>query len=254
MTADRLLGGRVLLRQPAAGFRAAVDPVLLAAAVPAAPGDRVLELGCGSGAGFLCLAARVPGLEIVGAELQPEIAALAAANAAENGLAGRARILPGDLRALTAEAAGGPCDHAFANPPFLPAGGGSRSPDRGRDLAGQESGAALPEWIRAAARLLRHGGSLTLIHRADRLPDILAALSPGFGAVTVFPLWPKAGREAKRVLVAGRRGSRAPARLLPGLVLHDPAGGPTAAAEAVLRDAAALPLWPGLAAAAGGDA
>ncbi len=232
-TLDRLLDGRVLLRQPAAGYRAAIDPVLLAAAVPAVAGQRVVDLGCGAGAVALCLLARCPGLAVAGIERDPDLAALAAANAA-----GRFQVVVGDV-ADPGLASLGPADHVVANPPFHdPAS--APSPDRRRQRATIEA-TPLETWAAAARRLLRPGGRLTLIHRADRLDAVLAALARGFGGLRVLPLWPRADTAARRVIVAATLGSRAPLTLLPGLVLHD-AQGYTPAAERILRHAEPLPL------------
>jgi len=243
-TEDALLGGRVRLRQPATGYRAAVDPVLLAAAVPARPGERAAELGCGAGAAMLCLAARVPDLTVAGLELQPDLAGLARHNIAAGGLSGRLAAVAGDLRAPPQPPfAPGTFDHVLANPPHLAAGAGTPPPDAGKALAHAEGEADLDAWIAAARRLLRPRGRLTLIHRADRIDGICAALSGGFGAVTLIPLWPLADRPARRIIVRARKDVRSPAAVLPGLVLHRPDGGYTDAAEQVLRHGAAL--YPG---------
>jgi tRNA1(Val) A37 N6-methylase TrmN6 len=243
--AESLLGGRVRLRQPArgsGGFRAAIDPVLLAAAVPARPGDRVLEAGCGSGAGFLCLAARVPGLAILAVERDPALAALARENAAAAGLAAQVEVVAGDVADPALARRLGPFDHAFANPPFWPAG--TPPPAAARQAATHEAGATLDDWARFLAAALRpRRGTATLILPAARFDAGAAALrAAGCGAVALLPLWPRAGMPAKRVLLQAVRGGRGPARVLPGLVLHQapPGRGYTAAAEAVLRDAAPL--------------
>ncbi|SME89583.1 tRNA1(Val) A37 N6-methylase TrmN6 [Tistlia consotensis] len=236
---DAFLGGRLTLFQPAAGYRAAIDSVLLAAAVPAAPGERLLELGLGSGAAALCLLARVPGCRVVGLELQPLLAALARRNAATNGLAGRLEVVEGDLRRLPA-ALGRGYDRVFANPPFHEAA--SPAPDAQRAAAHHLAAGSLADWVGAALRCLRPRGTLSLILRADRLPEVLAALAGRAGDLRLLPLWPKPQRPARRLLLQARKGARAPLTLLPGMLLHEPDGRFTLAAEAVLRDAAALPL------------
>ncbi len=249
ITENRLLGGRVVLCQPASGYRAAIDPVLLAAAVPALRGERVLDLGCGVGAAALCLAARVPDCRIVGLELQPDLAALARHNAAANGVAHRFAVIEGDVRrpppelaAAAASETGVPgFDHVMMNPPFLPAGAATPPPEATKALAHQEGAAALEDWIAAACRLLKPRGGLTLIHRADRVDAICAALRPRFGAVELIPLWPKPGRPARRLVVRARKDARSPAVLAFGLVLHRPEGGFTEEAEAILRGGKALP-------------
>ncbi|BDG71522.1 tRNA1(Val) (adenine(37)-N6)-methyltransferase [Roseomonas fluvialis] len=236
-TEDRLLGGRVLLRQPADGFRAGLDAVLLAAFVPARPGARVLEAGCGTGAAFLCLAARVAGLDVVALERETAMAALARDNAAANGVA--AQVIAGDVGDLATARGLLPCDHAFANPPYWP--GGTPPPGAIRRAATHEDGAALADWARFLAARLRTGGTASLVLPAARFDAGAAALrAAGCGAITLLPVAPHEGQAAKRVLLRGRRGGRGPARILPPLVLHGADGGFTAAAQAVLRDAAAL--------------
>lgn len=243
LTEDRLLGGRVILRQPRQGLRAGLDAVLLAAGIPARPGQRVLEAGCGSGAGFLCLAARVPGLGIVAVERDPDLAALAAANSVANGLGDRVEVLCADVRDLTLARRLPACDHVFANPPFWP--GGSAPPVAVRRSATHEAGAELGDWTAFLAAALRPRGSLTLILPAARLDAGMAALAgAGCGGTRLLPFWPRAGEPAKRILLQARRGSRGPARIEPGLILHEAAGGFTPAAEAILREAAPLPGTP----------
>lgn len=234
-----MLGGRVRLLQPRDGYRAAVDPVLLAAAMGAGPGEAVLDLGCGVGAAGFCLTARRPGVRVVGLEIQPDLAALARRNAALNGMEDWFRVAEGDA-ARPPEALEG-FDHVMTNPPFHEAAAGTRPGDPSRAVAHVEGGLGLAGWLKAAVKALRPKGRLALIHRADRLADILAALKGrGVGEVTVLPLWPKAGRPAGRVIVAARKGVRTPFRLLPGLVLHAGDGAYTPEAEAVLRGGAGL--------------
>lgn len=243
---DRLLGGRVRLAQPDRGYRAAVDPVLLAAAVPAREGEHVLDLGAGVGAASLCLAARVAGCRVTGIELQPELADLAARNAEASGLGDRVRVVRGDLLAPPPELAGlaGRFDHVMANPPYLKAGSHTPPPDASRAIAHGEGEADLADWVACCARMLRPRGTATFVHRADRFDEIAALLRRRFGGIVLFPLWPRPGRPARRILVQARLGSRAPASVEAGLVLHGEAGY-TAAAEAVLRHAAALTLGSG---------
>ncbi|WP_246504003.1 tRNA1(Val) (adenine(37)-N6)-methyltransferase [Plastoroseomonas arctica] len=239
-TRDALLGGRVVLDQPRArGLRAGLDAVLLAAAIPARTGERVIEAGCGSGAAFLCLAARLPGLEVVALELEPEMVVLAGANARANGC--MAEIVQGDVadRALASRL--GPARHGFANPPYWP--DGTAPPESMRAAATHEHGAALADWARFLAAAIMMGGTATLILPAARFDAGIAALrAAGFGSLALLPLAPRDGIAAKRVLLQGRRGGRGPARVLPPFTLHTIDGSFTPAAEAVLRDAAPLPI------------
>lgn len=242
LTEDRLLDGRVRLRQPrSGGLRAAIDPVLLAAAIPARPGEPVLEAGCGTGAGFLCLAARVPGLHIAAMERDPALAEAAAANAGLNGIPpARLAVVAGDVREAALARRLGPAAHGFANPPWWP--GGTAPPAAERRAATHESAADLGHWAAFLAAGVAMGGTVTLILPAARFHAGLAALAAaGCGAPLLVPLWPRAGVPAKRVVIQARRGGRGPARVAPGLVLHGPGQAFTEAAEAVLRHAAPLP-------------
>ena len=236
--AQTLLGGRVRHVQLAAGHRTGIEPVLLAASVPARPGERVLEGGTGSGAALLCLAARVAGIGGVGIERDPALAALARENIAANGFAGLS-VLAADLAAARPE---GVFDHALANPPWHHHAG-TRSADAQQEAARRGASGLLALWAARLAAPLRHRGTLTLAIAAATLPDALAALAgAGCGSPVVLPLWPHAGRPARLLLLRGIKGGRGPCVVLPGLVLHRPEGGYTTAAEAILRDGAALPF------------
>jgi tRNA1(Val) A37 N6-methylase TrmN6 len=241
-TADTLLGGRVRLDQPAHGYRVAIDPVLLAAAAPARAGERVLDLGTGVGAAMLCAASRVAGCAFVGIELDTDLVAIARANVAANRMGNRVTVLAGDV-AVPPEATGSSFDHVLANPPYGEAGRGSASPLAAKRRANFEGEADLRTWVCTAFRVLADGGSATFVHRADRAAELAARFAEaGAGGVVLFPLWPKAGGDAKRVIVQGRKGGRGPLRFAPGLVLHEADGRYTAAAQAVLRFGEALTL------------
>ena len=234
-TDGTLLGGRIRFRQPATGYRSAIDPVFLAAAVPAGAGDRVFELGLGAGAAALCLLARVPDCTVAGVEPDPVLRRLALENAAANGLDGRLTAVA-DTAALGA--AGGPFDHLMSNPPFWAEGSGSRSPDVRKARANHEYEMSIAGWVDELCRPGRPKATATMVYAAARLDNLLAALSARCGGPEILPLWPKAGREAKRVLVRARVRGKGPARLLSGLTLHEADGRFTPAAEAVLRGGA----------------
>lgn len=239
---DAFLGGRLRLLQPRRGYRAGSDAMLLAAAVPARAGETVLDAGAGVGAVALALARRVEGVAVDALELQPDLAALARANARRNGLADRVQALAGDLSAPPDAVAGRAYQHVVSNPPYHEAGSGRPATEAGRALARSESGLTLSAWLGCCLRRLAPGGTLTLAQRADRLPEVLSALSPAAAGIVVFPLWPAPGRPAERILVQAVKASRAPLTLAAGMLLHRPDGGYTEAAEAVLRHGAALPL------------
>jgi tRNA1(Val) A37 N6-methylase TrmN6 len=237
-TAGTLLDGRVVFEQPATGYRAAIDPVLLAAAVPAGV-RRALELGAGCGAASLCLAWRCADLAISSVEIDAASAAIARRNVVANAMAGRVEVVVADIAALP-RATIGAFDAVFCNPPFDTAARASPSPDAAKRRAHVEGPARLGDWIAAARRALRPLGRFVVIHRADRLPELVAELARGFGDLEIIPLWPGAGRAARRVILRARLGARGAATLLPGLVLHEADGAFTAAAQRVLRDGAAL--------------
>lgn len=238
--AATLLGGRVRHDQLAQGHRTGIEPVLLAASIPAAAGDRVLEGGTGSGAALLCLAARVHGVAGVGIERDPALAVLAQANIAANGFAGLS-VMQADIAAARPA---GVFDHAFANPPWHdPAG--TASPDARREAARRGAEALLAAWAARLAAPLRHRGTLTFVLAAAMLPDGLAALTAaGCGSLSVLPLWPRTGRAARLLLLRGAKGGRGPCVLLPGLTLHTAAGAYTPEADSILRDGAPLPFGP----------
>jgi tRNA1(Val) A37 N6-methylase TrmN6 len=237
VTEDALLGGRVRLRQPAQGYRVAIDPVLLAAALPAGFRGRIADLGCGVGAAALCAAARLPDAQVVGIERDPVLADLARQNVAQNGLVARVEIVSADVRTPTSSA---DFDAVIANPPYLEPERANAQSDARKAAATIEDDASLEIWVDAALGRLRPKGMLALVHRADRLDDLLAALRGRAGEIVVFPLWPKAGAAAKRVIARARKGVRSPLILSAGLVLHESDGRYTAAAGAVLRDGGAL--------------
>lgn len=250
LTEDAVLDGRLRLRQPRAGHhRFGAESIWAAAAVPARPGQTVLDLGAGTGVIGLAVAARVPGARALLVEREATLAALAAANAGANGLACRAQAIVADVAHLPLAAAA--VDHVVVNPPFFDAGAHRGAATPGRDRARHMAPDALPVWVQAAKAAVRAKGTLTIVHRARAVPAILAALGPGWGGTLVWPLWPKPGLAARSVLVQSVKGSRAPFVLGHGTVLHRPDGGPTTEAAAVLRAAAALELTAHRAAARG---
>ncbi len=230
---NALLGGRVRFLQPARGYRAGMDAALLAAACDAAPGERVIEAGCGAGAVLMQIAARRPGAVLTGLERDPAMAALARRNAALNGAA--ATIVEGDVaqgfRALDLPV----FDRAVSNPPFFDDPGALRAPAPGKTGAWMADD-GLAAWTRFLLKSVREGGRIVIIHRADRLADLLAGLGETAGSFSIRPVHAFADEPAKRVLVQAIKTGKAPLRLLPPLVLHARDGAKhTPEAEAILR-------------------
>jgi len=240
-TQDLILDGKVILNQPRDGYRAAVDPVLLAAAIRAETGregetgERVLDLGCGVGAAMLCLAARCEGVHIDGLELQPRLADLAKLNVRANGYADRMRVFCGDLLNPPAELETEGYAHVFANPPYLSGDRGNHPPNESKKMANVEGDADLEDWVDAALKFCRRKGSVTFIQRADRLAELLIGLEGRAGEVTIFPLWPKGEVNSHRVIVRARKGIKSPMKLLNGLTLHNDDGSYTDSADAALK-------------------
>jgi tRNA1(Val) A37 N6-methylase TrmN6 len=242
LTEDRLLGGRIRLRQPAQGYRVAIDPVLLAAAVPAEPQQLILDVGCGAGAAMMCLAARVPHSRVVGLEMERDFVRLAGDNLILNGLEARASVMIGDLLQPPPRLSPGAFDHVMANPPFNQRGHSTPTATAAKSGATIEGDADLGAWVRFSLAMVRSKGTVTLIHRADRIDALLGHIAGRAGEVVVFPLWPGQGKAASRILVRARKQVAAPARLAAGLGLHEPDGRLTAEAEGILREGRGLDL------------
>ncbi len=241
ITEDRFLGGSLLIRQPARGYRIGIDPAFLAAAASLSRGT-ALDLGCGVGAAGLCLARREPAVSIVGLELQPALADLARQNAALNGFAERMRIETGDLLSPPAGLVPGSFDLVLANPPFHVSGRATAPKEAGRAAGHVEGEAGLSAWIERGLAFARSRGVLLMIHKPERLEEILAQLAGRAGGIVVFPLLAGAGKPASRILVRAEKDSTAPMSRRPGLVLHQADGRYSDAAQAILRRGEALVL------------
>jgi tRNA1(Val) A37 N6-methylase TrmN6 len=230
---NALLGGRVRLRQPARGYRAGMDAALLASAIHARPGQRVLEAGCGAGAVLMQISARVDGVRLVGLERDPVMAALARENAVLNGA--DAEILVGDVASGFGGLDQARFDQAVSNPPFFDDAKALRLPHEGKRGAWLADH-GLDTWTGFLLKSVRDGGVITVIHRADRLQDLLRGLERSAGSFSVRPVHAFAEEPAKRVLVRALKGGRAPLRLLPALALHDRSGAKhSPEADAILR-------------------
>jgi len=234
-TEDCLLGGRVPLVQPAKGHRAGTDAVLLAASAPAKAGDRVLDVGASTGAVGLMVAAREKGARLAFVEQDPGLAELCRRNCRENGV--EAEIFVTDVLDKAARQAAGLrpeiADLVLTNPPFLEEGQARISPDRGRAAAHALPAGGLEAWLKACLSLLKPKGRLVLIHRADRLAECLDGLDGPLGDLRLRFVHPSAEKPAIRVLVSGIKGSHAPLKILPPLILNGPDGRFTPEAQAV---------------------
>jgi tRNA1(Val) A37 N6-methylase TrmN6 len=239
-TQDRLLGGRVAIAQPEDGYRVSIDAVFLAASVKPKAGARVLDVGCGDGGATLCLAWRAPQISVSGLDLRPDAIARFSASVELNGWSDRVRGYVHDVAHGTPAQFGTDFDWVISNPPYLPE---DRMDHRGKGEAlnpATTETVPLSQWIAFMAACIGDGGHFALVHRADRIEDVLVALSPHAGDIKVLPLWPKSGASAKRVIVIARRGARGPSEILSGLVLHEDDGSFTQAAQAILIEGEAL--------------
>ena len=247
LTCDDFLGGKVRAWQPRKGYRAGVDPVLLAASVQAKPGQNVLELGCGVGVASLCLAARVPGISLTGVELQPDYADLARRNALQNNA--DFDVITADLRALPTDLRQRRFDHVIMNPPYFDRNAGTAATNQGRDTAlGGDT--PLTDWLDIGTRRLGPRGYLTLIQRMERLPEVLSALSGRLGSLILRPIAGRENRAPELFLLQARQEGRAPFRMATPLVMHS---GATHAGDVesyteevrdILRNGASLDIWP----------
>ena len=239
---DALLGGRVRLRQPVDGARASIDPIFLAASVPVETAQLVLDMGCGTGAAMLCVAAREPLCRVTGLERQRDLVRIAGDNVILNGMGNRASVMVGDLLNPPPRISAGAFDHVIANPPYLDRARANETASPARAEATIEGDAELGDWIRFALTMAKPKGTVTFIHRADRIDAVLGQIAGRAGEVVVFPLWPGQGKPASRIIVRARKQVSSPARLASGLVLHEADGRFSPAAEAVLRNGHALAL------------
>ncbi len=219
LSCDDFLDGKVRIWQPLDGYRAATDPVFLAASIGAKPKQKVLELGCGAGTALLCLAARIPGLSLHGVDVQEAYAELARRNGQENGTA--LNITCCDIMDMPLELRDQIFDEVLTNPPFFMSNSTANASDSGRDIARREGQICLEDWIDIGLKRTAPLGHFTLIHKAERLAEIISALHTRAGDITIKPISARASREAGRVIVRARKGARGPLRLLPPLVVHE---------------------------------
>jgi len=242
-TEDHLLNGQITLCQPRQGYRVAIDPVFLAAALSGSPGDHILDAGAGVGAAALCLANRLKKIRVTGIEINPESVALAQRNIKLNGFVGRLDIVEGDILSPPESFLPGSFDQVMVNPPFHALGRTDPSPDAGKATAhAEKAGVDLNAWVSFALDMVRDQGIVTFIHRADLESELIEALGGRSGILVVFPLLPKVGAEPKRIIVQATKGADVSIRRADGLALHAEDGAFTAEAEAVLRQGKGLEL------------
>lgn len=247
LTEDGFLGSRLRILQPEKGFRAGIDSVFLASCIPCGPGETLLEAGIGTGVASLCVLARVPSVHITGIEIATRYALLAEENAKRNDFSRNLRVIQGDLKdCLRRDRAHWPAhgsfSHVFANPPFHETDKVKSSPVLLRAQAHALAPDGLEQWVKVLHTMATLRGTCTIVHRAESLGAILAAMHDRFGDIRVAPLYARDGMAASRVIVQGVKGSKAPLQLLPGLVLHGAGNQFTPEAEAVLRDGLAWRL------------
>lgn len=242
VTDNAFLGGSLQILQPREGYRAAIDAVCLAAAVPARSGNRVLDIGMGVGVTGLCLSKRVGGIELHGLEIQADLANLAMENAKRNGI-DDVHVICGDVMSPSVEIETESFDQVLTNPPFYDFHKAISPPNESKSRAHMHDGAGfMKSWLSHSVAFLKPHGILTLVHPAEFLDDLLANLSGPLGNLVVFPLWPGGGKAAKRIIISGQKGASGALRLLPGLQLHAPPRRYAPEAEAVLRDGAGIDL------------
>ena len=247
VTQDAFLEGAVSAFQPKQGYRAGIDAVFLAASIPALPGHKILELGLGSGIAALCLIARIPGVYVTGLELQADLCDLAKANAQHNKCSAALNVIEVDIKsgANALEAMSilpGSFDHVYANPPFYDKACVQRPPDQSKAQAHSFAQGDLETWVKLMVGMAVPKATVTLIHRADKLDEILSLYNRRLGGVIVTPLHSEAEQPATRVIVQGIKGSRAPLTLNHGFVLHRQDGDFRDQAKAILRKGEAFVL------------
>jgi tRNA1(Val) A37 N6-methylase TrmN6 len=247
LTEDGFLGGRLRILQPEKGFRAGIDSVFLAACVPCAPGETLMEAGMGTAVASLCVLARVPNVHITGIEIAVRYALLAEENARRNGFTQNIRVIQGDLKDCMRRdrahwPAHGSFNHVFANPPFHEADKVQLSPNPLKAQASAFAPEDLELWIKVLHTMAALRGTCTIVHRAEALGSVLTAMHDRFGDIRVAPLYSREGMAASRVIIQGVKGAKAPLQLLPGLVLHAAGNNFTPEAEAILRDGLAWRL------------
>ena len=233
-TIDNFLGGKLQIKQPARGYRIGIDTVLLASATQPKADAKVLDLGCGVGGISLCLLTNHLSISVVGMDLDRDLIKIARENNLTGGFEKRFKLLTGSVLVPHKSLIPDTFDLIITNPPYLESNSSNPSPEKRKNSANVETEVDLGTWLNFAAKFLKPGGNISLIHRADRLDHILALMRTSFGSLSVYPLWPKTGRPAKRVIVSGTKGRASPTKILPGTIIHNADGSYTAPVQAAL--------------------
>lgn len=239
---NTILGGAVEMRQPLEGYRASIDPLFLAASVHTNSAETVLDMGTGVGTAMLALAHRVKGVRATGLEFQRDMVRLTSQNIKLNGFHDRLEVIHGDLMTPPPRLAASSFSQVIANPPYFESNASVASPREGKALSNHDQGVPLEKWVSFAHRMVKPKGFVTFIFTADRMDDLLAAFYGKFGEITLFPLWPKEGRQAKRLIVRGRKNVNSPSKILNGLIVHQEDGSYTQSAEDILKGRTGLTL------------
>ncbi len=241
-TANTILGGKVEILQPTEGYRASIDPIFLAASVQTDSTETVLDMGTGVGTAMLALAHRVKDIRITGLEFQRELVRLTGQNIKLNGFHDRLEVIHGDLLTPPPRLAASSFSQVIANPPYFESNTSVPSPRDNKALSNHDQGISLEKWVSFAHRMVKPKGFVTFVFTADRLDDLLAAFYGRFGDITLFPLWPKDGRKAKRLIVRGRKNVKSPSKILNGLIVHQEDGSYTEKANRILNGITGLNL------------
>ncbi|WP_135079045.1 methyltransferase domain-containing protein [Terasakiella sp. SH-1] len=247
LSEDLFLSGKVRLLQPVEGYRAATDPVFLAASIPAKAGQKVLDVGCGVGAATFCLAARVPGVTVCGLDIQDDLIRIGEKNCQLNHMADRVRLVQADLTNRPMDPEPNSFDHVMANPPFYEAGSGHRPPNEIKARAHMEEDSCLQDWVDYMLRMTKPKGTVTFINRSERLEETLAALNGRLGELILYPIWSMnptgmQRRGAKRFLLQGRKAIKTPMKISGGLVVHEDNGDYSPIAAGILKNGDGLDL------------
>lgn len=228
---DDFLGGKIRLLQSDDGYRATSDAVLLASSVLLKKNETILDVGIGTGAVSLCLCAREPTVKITGVDVQSEMLEASQKNAALNGF--DFELIKGDVSDFVPELKGRQFHHVVTNPPYFKED--NLRQNKMTAIAYKEN-VPLSDWIDFCLKKVRPKGTFSIIHRSDRLADILSAVNGRLGNILVVPFWPKQGVSPKRILVQGVVGKKTPLNLHAGFVMHDDDGNRNEHIEAVMRE------------------